>query len=504
MPDIKMPLEYRVDVRAPLTIQPLVTLLMEGDAQANELRVSLFDGKTPLELSGLSVGGSFTRADGAEVPIKGSVESNVVKAALDEYCYAVPGPFGLYVQLLDSLGDVKRTVLLMAGYVHERGHGPVIDTGIALPSLDDILAQLETMKNVTNAANQAASGANAAAGNADAAAGRANEAAGTANAAATNADAAAGRANEAAGKWNESSAEKLSQRIDNLVGSDEETVKNADLLDGKPPSAYTAAELLVNSDWRIKKNIINQRGLESYSVAGCTIDRWETSSKDLNIALLDGGLKITNTGSSEQTFYQFLETVDYSKPYTLAVCDTAGNLYVGSAFFPTESGYANYAFNAGTFTAALIFSANPAVRFKFMPGSSHTFEWASLCKGVYTAKTFPTPVQLDYVLELQKCQTTFYQIDAYSPVGFGYSAGSTDARVAIALPVNMRVIPSIQEGATLTLVGGGLSKIVTDITVASMSNNIVRLNIKTDGLNINDVYTAYTQATPLQLIADIK
>lgn len=450
MPDIKMPLEYRVDVRAPLTIQPLVTLLMEGDAQANELRVSIFDGETPLELSGLSVGGSFTRADGAEVPIKGSVEGNVVKAALDEYCYAVPGPFGLYVQLLDSLGDVKRTVLLMAGYVHERGHGPVIDTGIALPSLDDILAQLETMKNVTNAANQAASGANAAAGTANEAASAANRAAGTANAAATNADAAAGRANEAAGKWDESSAEKLGQRIDNLVGSDPQTVKNADLLGGKPPSAYTAVNLLRNSDWRVKKNIINQRGLESYAVADSTIDRWVSSSKDLNIALLDGGLKITNTGSSEPTFYQFLETVNYSKQYTFVLCDTEGNLYVGSASFPQESGYANYVFNAGDFTSAFIFSGNPAVRFKFMPGSSHTFEWAALYEGTYTAETLPPFVPRPYAVELAECQRYHWELIASGSYlvrilnNFGSSKKGTELGQWFAFPTTMHVTPTVK------------------------------------------------------------
>ena len=438
MPDIKMPLEYRVDVRAPLTIQPLVTLLMEGDAQANELRVSLFDGETPLDLSGLSVGGSFTRADGAEVPITGSVEGNVVKAVLDEYCYAVPGPFGLYVQLLDSLGDVKRTVLLTAGYVHERGHGPVIDTGIALPSLDDILAQLETMKNVTNAANQAASGANAAAGNADAAAGRANEAAGTANSAATNAEAAAGRANEAAGKWDESSAKKLGQRIDNLVGSDTQTAKNADLFGGKPPEYYLpAVNLLDNSDWRVKENIINQRGQESYKGnAIYTIDRWQHwGDTPVGVAINDGYLTVGNAIS--QTIIRSKIGANVGAAFTVGVMLGDG-LVVSSSFNIPNVGETIY----------VIGIAVQCIEDKIsitLPSGS--YRYAFLYPGIYTAETLPPFVPHPYAVELAECQRYLWG----SKTGFNASgaatADGTQFDILFTLPQ-----PMIDNGKTISIV----------------------------------------------------
>lgn len=217
--DVKLVLRYRVEANAPLAYQKPI-LLMEGDKRANVLQISLFDGEKAVDLAGLSVGGSVLRADGADVAIEGEIDGNVISCVLSEYAYAVAGPFKAFVQLLDSLGNVKRTVLLLAGIVEERGHGPQIDTGKELPSLDDILAQLETMRNVTQAANAAAGDANTAAAAANNAASAAGTAAASATSAASSANTAADRANDAAQNWEEG------------------TVKNAESLGGVPAASY--------------------------------------------------------------------------------------------------------------------------------------------------------------------------------------------------------------------------------------------------------------------------
>lgn len=154
--NIRMALEYDVDLDAPLHVRTLSGLLAEGDKDANRITIRLSrDGKTE-SADGLTVAGSMTRADGYEVAITGSVNGSVVTAELNEYCYAVGGTFGLYVQLKAADGSVRRTILLLAGYVQEKGHGEQIDTGTPMPSIDDVVAQLEEMKRVTEETEAAA------------------------------------------------------------------------------------------------------------------------------------------------------------------------------------------------------------------------------------------------------------------------------------------------------------------------------------------------------------
>lgn len=197
MADVKMGLHYKVDADAPLNVRTLPTLLAEGDKEANRITIELMRGGEKLSADGMTVEGSMTRADGNEVPIDGSVSGNVVTAELNEYCYAVGGPFGLYVQLIGQNGGIRRTILLLTGYVQEKGHGEMIDTGKPLPSLEELFAQLETMRVVTSETAQAGESARAATSEAEEAANDANEAAGSANAAAQEANTAAASAVEA-------------------------------------------------------------------------------------------------------------------------------------------------------------------------------------------------------------------------------------------------------------------------------------------------------------------
>ena len=154
MADATMGLRYKVDADAPLNVRTLSTLLAEGDSEANRITIEMMRGGQSLSVDGMTVEGSMTRADGYEVPITGSADGNVVTAELNEYCYAVAGPFGLWLQL--KSGGMRRTILLLAGYVQEKGHGEQIDVGQPLPSLDEVFAQLEEMRKVTEETKAAA------------------------------------------------------------------------------------------------------------------------------------------------------------------------------------------------------------------------------------------------------------------------------------------------------------------------------------------------------------
>ena len=114
MADATMGLRYKVDADAPLNVRTLSTLLAEGDSEANRITIEMMRGGQSLSVDGMTVEGSMTRADGYEVPITGSADGNVVTAELNEYCYAVAGPFGLWLQL--KSGGMRRTILLLAGF----------------------------------------------------------------------------------------------------------------------------------------------------------------------------------------------------------------------------------------------------------------------------------------------------------------------------------------------------------------------------------------------------
>ena len=154
MADATMGLRYKVDADAPLNVRTMPTLLAEGDKEANRITIEMTRGGQSLSVDGMIVEGSMTRADGYEVPITGSTAGNVVTAELNEYCYAVAGPFGLWMQLKN--GGMRRTILLLAGYVQEKGHGEQIDVGQPLPSLDDVIAKLDEMRKVTEETKAAA------------------------------------------------------------------------------------------------------------------------------------------------------------------------------------------------------------------------------------------------------------------------------------------------------------------------------------------------------------
>ena len=463
--DVKLVMRYRVEANAPLAYQKPI-LLMEGDKRANVLQISLFDGEKAVDLAGLSVGGSVLRADGADVAIEGEIDGNVISCVLSEYAYAVAGPFKAFVQLLDSLGDVKRTVLLLAGMVESRGHGPQIDTGKEMPNLDDILAQLETMRNVTQAANTAAGDANTAAAAANSAASKATGAANSATTAAGTANAAADRANDAAQNWEEGTvknaeslggvpaasyalktdtapnASKLGGKPADSYALKTDTAPNASKLGGKPADSYalktdtapntemlggkapeyylTPVNLLDNSDFA---NPVTQAGLNGkHGTATYICDRWLGGG--ITVEQHEGYLRISTTTRGNQ-IRQNLSAALQGKEITVA-CKAVANktFYVGlyydvngtsqSIAYSSTSGVNGVVCKTGTVPANasnLRFNIYPA----YVDGGGYAdIYWAALYEGEYTAETLPPYVPKGYAVELAECQMRFHVYETES------------------------------------------------------------------------------------------
>lgn len=192
---VAMKLAYKQDIKDPLVTQAPVTLLMQGDNQANVIELTLMDGATPAGLSGYTATVYLQRADGVRVRCPGSVSGNVATVPLQAECYSVPGQYAAVMKL--SGPNELRTVLRLAGYVESDGQGAIIDPSGSLPSYEDLERIVQELEEALQQAETAISGANAAAQNANEKAAIADTAAGNANTAAGNANAGAGRANEA-------------------------------------------------------------------------------------------------------------------------------------------------------------------------------------------------------------------------------------------------------------------------------------------------------------------
>lgn len=193
---VAMKLAYKRDVNDPLVTQAPVTLLMQGDNQANVIELTLMDGASPASLDGYTATVYLQRADGVRVRCPGSVSGNVATVPLQAECYSVPGQYAAIMKM--SGPNELRTVLRLAGYVESDGQGSIIDPSGSIPSYEDLERVMQELEEALRKAEMAISSANASAQNANTAAGSANTAAGAANTAAGNATTATSRANTAA------------------------------------------------------------------------------------------------------------------------------------------------------------------------------------------------------------------------------------------------------------------------------------------------------------------
>lgn len=156
-------------------------LMLTGDNLAHTWRVRVFDGGEAVALTGATVTGYFVRTDGNTVVVQGSVEGSTAIVTLAQACYAFEGDLKGVMRL--TLGGKTVTLSVLTLMVRKVLTDAIIDPGNVIPSLEDLLAQIEAMETATAAANTAAGAANTAAAAADSAASAAN----TAATAATNA-----------------------------------------------------------------------------------------------------------------------------------------------------------------------------------------------------------------------------------------------------------------------------------------------------------------------------
>lgn len=206
-------------------------LMLTGDNLAHTWRVRVFDGGGAVALTGATVTGYFVRTDGNTVAVQGSVEGSTAIVTLAQACYAFEGDLKGVMRL--TLGGKTVTLSVLTLMVRKVLTDAIIDPGNVIPSLEDLLAQIEAMETATAAANTAAGAANTAAA-------AATSAASAANAAATAATNAANAANS--GETARVAAEKNRANAETARANAETARANAETQRANAEGARATAE----------------------------------------------------------------------------------------------------------------------------------------------------------------------------------------------------------------------------------------------------------------------
>lgn len=143
------------DLDAPLTLAPLRHALVSGDKLGDRFEVAVTRGGLPVELDGASVMGYFVRAaDGSTIPIAGSASGNVAALTLTEGCYHLPGRFTLTLKA--DVGDARHALYACEGAVLRSATDVLIDESHLVPSLQELLGQIDRIDDAVRAAGSAA------------------------------------------------------------------------------------------------------------------------------------------------------------------------------------------------------------------------------------------------------------------------------------------------------------------------------------------------------------
>lgn len=210
---------YRQDLDKPVQVRQMSGVFFTEDNEGDLVGVEVSKGGHPYELTG-SVIGYIIKEDGVTESVTGTLSNSRAYITLPATALDVPGIIHIAIRVTN--GSEKAVVCAVRGLVN-RSRSEIVNTsGRTIYGIDDLLAQIATMEQGTEAANTAAQNASSAASNA-------NEKAGLANTAASNATEKAGLANTAANNAN-TAADKINSM----------TVEASGLASGATPTAQVS------------------------------------------------------------------------------------------------------------------------------------------------------------------------------------------------------------------------------------------------------------------------
>ncbi len=263
--------------------------------------------------------------------------------------------------------------------------------------------------------------------------------------------------------------------------------------------------LLDNSYWEDASRIVIQNGWTSGSTINAYtifIAQWKSGASSITPVIGDDGITI-----ADGVMMQYLDRLGgfVGGKVTIA-CKFADGLTMAGVCTVTNN--PSWTDN-GTFTypdGRKIRLGNPSTNSWFVEitPNGNAVKWAVLYPGEYTADTLPTHVSKGYVAELLECKRYYNRLaqPAGTPLAYGVTYGTGNARFKIPMPVPMRVAPTITVGkgvGNLRVLCNGTQYTATAIGGVYVKDDGILFQVTCDGIpsahpailvfNVEDVLT---------------
>ena len=270
MDNLIIPIPVRADLDKGIKKTYLDMVFATQNNEAHRADIQLVRGNVPVDLSGASVTAYFIRySDNVTISLDGEVSGGTVSVKMKKACYNKPGQFALVINA--TADGVTNTVFYGEGSIFVSATDTILDEEHIIPSLDELLAQIDAMEAATANANTATDNANKAMENA--------------NTAAENAEAKADLAND--GAWAAfSEAQKLRNLTVSAEMADEANAVVSDVNGAKHIAFSLPAGPTPNITFEVETGpagtdaVLKQSGTAQNPVVHLTIPRGDTGAID--------------------------------------------------------------------------------------------------------------------------------------------------------------------------------------------------------------------------------
>lgn len=147
-----------VDLAKGIQMVRLGRLFAANDKAAHTINVRVLDDGKVADLTGQTISAYFIRPDNATVTIQGTLSGNVASVTLPSSCYANSGHFSLIIKAVST--NTTTAIFWGDGTITRSTTDTIVDPENIIPSLEELLAQIEVMEEGTAAALAAAESAN--------------------------------------------------------------------------------------------------------------------------------------------------------------------------------------------------------------------------------------------------------------------------------------------------------------------------------------------------------
>lgn len=140
-------LTFKVNMESLSKPQGLDAPLIYNDRRAHRISVELYSKGIKMEPRPPIIG-TFVPASGENISLGGGVMNDKVYVDLPAECYAVPGPFTLYIHQIEPAIDQRTTLLKLTGMIDQRVAPATIDGGNHFQiGYEEAIAKLDSYKS---------------------------------------------------------------------------------------------------------------------------------------------------------------------------------------------------------------------------------------------------------------------------------------------------------------------------------------------------------------------